>query len=129
MENFNQLPDEAHMMVIRYTPHPVSLLLEEALEHFSRKHPAYVCAHSEALGRKRDRMFEDCVTHRNSMVRRRRRIVEARGDPSLFDAKDLRQWAWYESDDWDDDSDWLSTFQRARSRSPRSSGNRFARGV
>ena len=117
MERFSELPCEARMLVTRCTPHPVSLLLEAALERFSWKHRAYVHAHSEAVRCKRNRMFEDYIAHHNWTVRRRRN--EARGD--VFDAKDLCQWAWYECEDWDDYDNW-----RARSRSPRSSGNRSA---
>ena len=121
MERFSELPCEARMLVMRCTPHPVSLLLEAALERFSRKHRAYASAHAVASLHKTNRMFDNCVARYNWMVRRRK-IVETRGDLSLFRSIDLVQWDRCEHEDWDEYSDWL----RARSRSPRSSGNRSA---
>ena len=49
----------------------------------------------------------DCIARHNQEVLRRRKIVEEKGDLLLFKSKDLRQWEWYECEDWDEYHDWL----------------------
>ena len=125
MERFSELPCDARMMVIRYTPHPVALLLVEALRCFSQRHQSYENVCTDAMYREIDRNTKLRVLHHNWKIQRRRKIVETRGDLSVFRSIDLVQWDRCEHEDWDEYSDWL----RARSRSPRSSGNRSARRV
>ena len=119
MDRFSELPCEARMMVMRYTPHPVSLLLSDALEKFARRHSSYHMVFLKAARRVVFRNSNIAVLHHNWMVRRRRKIVETRGD--VFRSIDLVQWAWCHYGDWAEYYEW-----RARSRSPRSSDDRSA---